>query len=178
MPGNAQLLLLPSARWWPFLKRGACTSLSRRQWKFCQERPLPMFMWHRQMLGSLLWWGVPALFGTIELGLSTCLQDLLAAGLQLKHFTLTWQFLTRNALICNSWLRSLHLVPPCNSCTFQPWGGGCPGSPKAQQPLQSRFPNATLCPCRQLCRGRLSPARCGSGVHFCCLAVTSRGSLA
>lgn len=28
---------------------------------------------HRQILGSFLWCGVPALFGTVDLSLSTCL---------------------------------------------------------------------------------------------------------
>lgn len=43
-PGNTQLLLLPSVRWWPFLKRGTCPLPvpQTRGWKAHQEwHPLP-----------------------------------------------------------------------------------------------------------------------------------------
>lgn len=115
---------------------------------------------HRQIQGSFLWWGVPALFDTVELSLSTCLWDSFAAGLQLKHFTFTWQFLTQNNLTCNFWLHSLHLVPACNCCTFSSPGRGMPrqsqstaASSEQLSQCPQRLAIATSCPCR-LCLGR------------------------
>lgn len=83
-----------------------------------------------------------------------------AAGLQLKHFTFTWQFLTQNNLTCNSWLHSLHLVPACNCCTFSAPGRGMPrqsqstaASSEQLSQCPYRLAIATPCPCR-LCLGR------------------------
>lgn len=77
VPGNALAWLLPSAGWWPFLKRGTCPSPSRKQMEVLSREIPPHVQMaqqgHRQIAGSFLWWGLPGLCGTVEPSLSICI---------------------------------------------------------------------------------------------------------